>query len=469
LLRTIVFLAGLGAALVTGGLVAGRGEAIPGADEIHWVEQHVQDVTPGQTYRLGGCLTITPPGPTYVALRVFWYEQPGVTGPSLDQHDEPADIWRIGEQCLSLTAVAPCAARSVRYGVIVNRDTDAVSVDGPSLQFSAEPDATPIACPSEPPSPTPTPTATATPAPPPSPGPTSAPVPPPTPPLSEATPPPQPAEPKLFPSLVNGGFEDVREDGTPYGWRKVGGEMSASKAFRAEGERSATLVSHTTSTKWVYQTVNVQGGAYYRLLAAALKNDPGVREALLRVSWYESADGSGNQIGTANSPALAEDSPGFVTLDTGPVQAPLEARSAKVRLLVRPASAASAVVYFDAVEFEETVAPAATGADGSGEAERPAGGRNVPAAEGSSAETPQTGAGALGVWRGPTTQGEAATLDVSRGPTTLANVRQKSEPQASPDAGGGRPLWPLLLALGVPAAALGTVAGHGWWRARRGS
>jgi hypothetical protein len=127
------------------------------------------------------------------------------------------------------------------------------------------------------------------------------------------------------------------------------------------------------------------------------------------------------------------------------------------------------VVYFDAVGFEETVAPAATGADGSGEAERPAGERNVPAAEGSSAQTPQTGAGALGVWRGPSTQGEAAALDVPRGPTTLANVRQESGPQTSPDAGGGRPLWPLLLALGVPAAALGAVAGHGWWRARRSS
>jgi hypothetical protein len=51
------------------------------------------------------------------------------------------------------------------------------------------------------------------------------------------------------------------------------------------------------------------------------------------------------------------------------------------------------------------------------------------------------------------------------GPTTLANERQ--EPQAQAMAGGGgRPLWPLLLALGVPASALATVAGHAWWKAR---
>jgi hypothetical protein len=275
----------------------------------------------------------------------------------------------------------------------------------------------------------------------------------------------------VFPSLVNGGFEDVREDGTPYGWRKVGGEMSASKAFRAEGERSAVLVSSTASTKWIYQTVSVQGGAFYRLLAAALKNDPGVREALLRVSWYESAEGSGSQIGTADSPALAEDSAGFVTLDTGSVQAPLEARSAKVRLLIRPASAASAVVYFDAVRFDKTEAPAAmdtpaatdtptamdtptaTSTAGSGQAERPPGGRDVPAAAGSTAEA---------------RQGETAALSVARGPLTLANVRQESEPQASPDAGGGRPLWPLLLAVAVPAAGLMVMVGSAWRRARVG-
>ena len=484
MLRTIVLIAGLGAALVTGGLVAGRGEAIPDADEIIWVEQHVQGVTSGQTYRLDGCLTVTGTGLMSVSLNVAWYEQTGGFGSTLYQDDAHADIWRVGEQCLTLTnALAPCAARSVRYGVMVSGDTDAVSVDSPSLQLSAEPDATSIACPTEPLSPTPTPTATptatatatATTAPQPSPAPTSAPVPSPAPSPPEPVPTTQAAEPRVFPSLVNGGFEDVREDGTPYGWRKVGGEMSASKAFRAEGERSVALVSRTASTKWIYQTVSVQGGAFYRLSAAVLKNDPGVREALLRVSWYESADGSGSQIGTADSPALAEDSPGFVTLGTGQVQAPLEARSAKVRLLMRPSSAAPAVVYFDAVGFEETEAPAAmdtpavtdtptamdtptaTSTGGSGQAGRPRGGRDVPAAA------------APGVWRGPTTQAEAAALDVWRGPTTLANVRQKSGPQASPDAGGGRPLWPLLLALGVPAAALFTVGGHAWWRASRGS
>jgi len=440
-----VLLTGLGAALITGGLAAVGGEAVPHTNQLPWVEQHVRDVTPGETYRLDGCLTVTGTGIESVALRVVWYEQPGGFGPSLFQDDEPANPWLVGEQCLALTAVAPCAARSARYGVVVNGNTDAVEVDSPSLQFSLEPEATPVACPTPTPSPTPTATPTPTPAP------TSAPAPSPAPPRSEPTPTTEPAEPRAFPSLVNGGFEDVREDGTPYGWRKIGGEMSASRSFRAEGERSAALVSRTTSTKWIYQTVSVEGGSFYRLRAAALKNDAGARETLLRVSWYESADGSGSQIGTADSPALVEDSPGFVTLDTGPGQAPPEARSAKVRLLLRPASAASAVVYFDAVQFGRTDASTATTPAGGGQSERPARGGESTAARGSPTQASQAEAAALGLWTGP---------------TPLANVRQEPQPQDIPDADGGRPLWPLLLALGVPAAALATAAGHAWWRAR---
>jgi hypothetical protein len=462
LLRTIVLLAGLGAALITGGLAAVRGETVPSTSQSGWVEQHIQEITPGETYRLDGCLTVTAPGIEFVSLRVSWYADPDGSGSALKHDELPGNPWLVGsEQCLSLTNAAdpvqldhaPCAARSARYGVWVKGNTDAVSVDSSSLHFYADPEGTLIACPTTPPSPTPMPTPTPISSPPPSPTPTSAPAPPPAPPPSEAEAgeaSSQTTEPRVFASLTNGGFEDVREDGTPYGWRKVGGEMSASRAFQAQGERSAALVSRTASTKWIYQTVRVEGETFYRLRSVALKNDSRVQEALLRVSWYESADGSGRQIGTADSPALAEDSPEFVMLDTGPLQAPVEARSAKVRLLIRPASAAPAAVYFDAVRFEETEAPTATSAD-SGQAEqRPAGGATATAHD-RPAQARQVQAAALGVWRGP---------------TPLANVRQESEPQASPDAGSSRPFWPLLLALAVPAAALGAMASHAWWRAR---
>ena len=227
--------------------------------------------------------------------------------------------------------------------------------------------------------------------------------------------------------------------------------MSASNAVRAEGERSAALLSRTQSTKWLYQTVSVTGGTYYRLRAKALKNDPVVREVLLRVSWYESGDGSGSQMNTADSAALASDSPRFVSLDTGPVQAPPEARSAKVRLLLRPASAARGVVYFDDVRFEEA---AASPTEGALNDEQSAPNITIDAsAAGTERAAPAAAEAALGAWTGP---------------STLTNLRRTQEQRPLPPSRGGRPLWPLLLAVAVPAAGLTVMAGDVWRRARVG-
>jgi hypothetical protein len=238
---------------------------------------------------------------------------------------------------------------------------------------------------------------------------------------------------------VNGGFEELRADGTPYGWRKVGGEMGAAGAIHSEGSRAAALTSRTESTKWLFQTVSVRGGSHYRLRAMALKNDAAARETLLRISWYASADGSGGQLSTTDSEPLSADSPPFVALDTGPVQAPASARSARVRLLLRPVSGAAATVYFDDVSFRETGAPP---------------GEGVPAPRGEAA--------VVGGGSPPDARRREVT---ARGTVTaaLANVRQPRTERAP--AGDGRPLWPVLLALGVPAAGLALSAAHGW-RAR---
>ena len=439
MLRTTFLLAGLGAALIIGGLTAVRSEAIPNTSQTFWAEQHVQGITPGQVYRLDGCFTVTAPGLTYVSLRVVWHEATvPFVGSSINQDEWPGNPWLIGsEQCLSLTnADAPCAARSAVYGVVAVKDPSVVDVL--SLEFSLEPGATPSACPPPPAPPTPAPEPTLAPKPSATPRP-SAPAP-----AASAV-----AEPTLFPTLVNGGFEDVREDGTPYGWRKIGGEMSASGAVSSEGHLSASLLSSTTSTKWVYQAVTVEGGSYYQLRAMALKNDPAAQEVLLRVSWYASADGSGSQLSTVNSSALAEDSPEFVALDTGPVRAPPEARSAKVRLLLRPKSATPVVVYFDDVRFEATAAPPAEDDSGSGQQIR-------------SATEDGSGAATGNVQR----VANAAVLNASAGPADLVNVREELKQPATLADSGGRPLWPLLLAFGVSAAGLTIMAGSAWRRAR---
>ena len=182
----------------------------------------------------------------------------------------------------------------------------------------------------------------------------------------------------------------------------------------------------------------------------ALKNDPAAREVLLRVSWYASADGSGSQLSTVDSSALAEDSPEFVALDTGPVRAPPEARSAKVRLLLRPTSATPVVVYFDDVRFEATAAPPAEGDSDGGQQTRSATVDGGGTATGNAPQLADAEA-ALGVWTGP---------------AALANVRQERQQLDTPVVSGSGPLWPLLLAFGVPAAGLTLMAGSAWRRAR---
>ena len=381
-------------------------------------------------YRLEGCFTVTKPGLTFVALRITWHPEPGGYGQdtyTLKTGDLWGNAWPTGhEECLSLTADAPCGARSARYGVVAVADTTAVTVS--SLQFSADPAATPVACPTPVATPTPAPTAPATPMPSPTPRPPPGPTP-----TPEGA-----AEPDFFPSLVNGGFEELRADGTPYGWRKVGGEMAAA-AIHSEGSRAAALTSRTESTKWLFQTVSVRGGSHYQLRAMALKNGSAAREALLRVSWYANADGSGGQLSTADSEPLTADAPRFIALDTGAVQAPAEARSARVRLLLRPASGAAATVYFDDVLFQETSAPP---------------GEGVPAPRGEAA--------VVGGGSPPDARRREVT---ARGTVTaaLANVRQpRTERAPAARADDGRPLWPVLLALGVPAAGLALSAAHGW-------
>ena len=394
------------------------------------MEQHVEDVAGGQIYRLDGCFTVTTSGLTNVALRIAWYTERNGYGSSFLVDDTPANPNLVGyEQCLSLLgAAAHCSVRSARFGVIAGEDTTAVTVS--SLQFSIDPAATPAACPTPTPPVTPTATATsratpsATPRPPPGPTPT----------------PQVAAEPASFPSLVNGGFEELRGDGTPYGWHKVGGEMATTSSLHSGGGRAAALTSRTGSTKWLFQTISVRGGSHYRLRAMARKDDPAAREALLRVSWYASADGSGGQLSTADSQPLEADSPRFAPLDTGAVQAPAEARSARVRLLLRPLSGSPATVYFDDVLFQRTGPPSAAAATAASE----------------------MGTGAAGGPSSPrigSTRQEVAGMRA--GPSVLANVR---EPRAEgpPGSGGGRPLWPVLLALGVPAAGLALMAGHAW-------
>jgi hypothetical protein len=160
---------------------------------------------------------------------------------------------------------------------------------------------------------------------------------------------------------VNGGFEEADDEGKPLGWRKYGGALGRISVASQEGQYAAAFTSQTTSTKWVFQTVAVQGGEAYVLSGYALKDDVNVNAAYLRVSWYASPDGSGGAIDIVDSTTrLADDAPYFRFLTTDPVLAPVEAATAKVRLMLDPVSESEGRVYFDAISFEETTMPPPT-------------------------------------------------------------------------------------------------------------
>ncbi len=181
-----------------------------------------------------------------------------------------------------------------------------------------------------------------------SPTPTSTPTPLGTPPVTPSptrTPTPSPtataaAVPAVFGTLVNGDFEDARG---LYAWAAQGGSATLG---RGRTGAIAVLTSSSSSTKWLQQAVRVSPGEWYSA-AAWLAPSPG-SEAWLRVAWYASEDATGSQLSVDDSPGPPGGG-GVVAMEA--VRAPAEAHSARVRLMVRPASAATATLEADDVRF----------------------------------------------------------------------------------------------------------------------
>jgi hypothetical protein len=343
----------------------------------------------GGAYEFSAYLSRSPAGPPTVSVRVttLWYSLDGCSGEEVGGSPLVVVDWRDLET-LPLQDAGPwyyleagpfpglLGSRSARLNVFFDfgGDSDAtVYLDDFSFRGPAAPSPTPTptATSSATSTPTPTatspPTSTATPQPTasPTPFPHSTPGPAPTVSPPRATPSPSsssgadsPSSPGTRSGLVNGGFEETDREGKLLGWRKYGGELARSADARMEGRFSAAFSSRTESTKWVFQTVRVQGGEAYDLSGYALKNDPDVEAAYLRLSWYASTDGSGQAMGSVDSTSrLTGDSPDFRLLTTGAVAAPAGASSAKTRLMLDPASEAEAIVYFDAISFEQTEMP----------------------------------------------------------------------------------------------------------------
>jgi len=194
---------------------------------------------------------------------------------------------------------------------------------------------------------------------------TRTPTPTPSPTVSAATASPSPApsrtsEPSSTPTpsdvvttdLENGGFEVWDDAGMPAAWSKYGGTVVASGRARS-GTRAAELRSATTASKWLYETVLVDPSGGYEFSAWVLDDDPAVAAAFLRISWYESSDGSGAATATDDSTArLAAPSGDYRPLTTGAVRAPASARSAKLRIMLDPVSAAPAAITVDDARWD---------------------------------------------------------------------------------------------------------------------
>jgi hypothetical protein len=426
-------------------------------------------------------------------LRALWWDQDNCQGQRLWTHDSQVLTLDQEEHWydLALGGRSPDAARSAYLTIEVQESGATVCLDDFVASGPAAPTETPTAEPSASATPTVTPR-------PPIPSPSATPHISPTASSWQMTPVP------VQGALRNGGFEDVGTEGRPSFWRKYGGELARTSSEHFEGQFAAALSSQTSSTKWAYQIVTVQGGKAYVLSAYALKVNPAVAAAYLRLSWYVSPDGSGQAIDSADSTErLTDDSPEFRFLTTGAVVAPAEAASAKARLMLDPAGETPGTVYFDAVTFEETALPEPTPSPTAtprpvdheqtptppsptvtGSAVAPTSEpRRAPAPAGG-ATTPRpspTGAGGagkptpavLGAARGPVaTATAAAATAATRVPASVFRQRKADSSVGSGAAaraesvGGGLSPQLLALAAGVPALA-GAGAGVYYWRWRR--
>ncbi len=322
---------------------SGSGAAAVSKNGLLQLQQTVEGPFGGGTHTLTGWLKVDG-GSATVAASLTWYNQDGDSVGRSEVSLAPGADYESFSVALPFDSRA--ATLQVLFKVTLSGDRvcfDDLSVDGPPPAT-----ATPPATETPPPTNTSeaaatatgtsTATATATPT---------------VLPSSTATPrPTATSAPTETPSpglvFVNGDFSDGL-----YGWQKYGGSLSASGG-------AGVLSSESASTKWAYETVAVDPGSYYEF-SASLKPDDGVASAYLRVSWYAAGDGSGSALDTTDSTEkIAGPSASYQSVTTGAVAPPSSAHSARLRVMLSPAGAGSATLYFDDVSFGVTAAPTAT-------------------------------------------------------------------------------------------------------------
>jgi hypothetical protein len=420
-----------------------------GTTSTKWAYQTVR-VQPGAYYRGWAYAGQDNSQPGEMFLRVSWYASADGSGEAISNDDSTGAVGQNSpafQQLATEPLQAPGGARTARIRLMFRPANSAAAT-----AFFDDAEFNQVPAPTEVPPPS-TPTASPEPAtPPPGSGPTPSrtpaatssrtPTPPPT---ASRTPTPSPVptpqEPDAFPGLVNGGFEEAREDGTPYGWHKSGGLFAVSPENRTSGELALELDSDTSSSKWVHQSVQVTPVGYYRATAWAMNTGPG-DELLLRISWYASANGDGTAIDNVDSTGTVSGAlAGFRLLDTGIIRAPPNAHSARIRLFLRPASATPTRAFFDDATFVASAPPPAV----SNGSSYYSGG-----AEAAPVDADGTGAGASATGN----NGSPAVRGADTTPGTLTNGRGPQATTAPATASGAGSDWLLYVALLIPAAGI---------------
>jgi len=301
-------------------------------------------VAPGAAYQLEARVLDDDPGVS-VSMALEFLDSNGGRLNFDDRSNPTVDV--ISFQHLLVQGVAPAGSAFARAVFEASFDGagSSFAVDAVMLQQVAEP---PAVAPTVAPPPPPPPVSTAAPVT--TPRPTATPRATATPrPTATPTPPPRP----LGPTLVT-----RAPDGVTPAWEAVRGAVAPSPAR----DGLFVLRSESASTAWMEQAVTVQPGAWYQA-GAVLTPVGGVRAAWVRIAWYASPDATGPQMETDDSTIVTVDGVAIVIeplsgVTTGPVRAPDEALSAKVRILLQPAISAGAALAVEDVRFLPSGPPA---------------------------------------------------------------------------------------------------------------
>lgn len=158
--------------------------------------------------------------------------------------------------------------------------------------------------------------------------------------------------------LSNGDFES----GVLSPWSTTTGttvaNVTSSEAF--EGTHSAYVESTLSSfSRGIEQTVTgvLEGEMYDFSSMVKVPSLAGSNqgEAVMRIAWYASVDGSGAQMSTVDSPTSGVNDE-WVSINNS-VVAPNGAQSAEIRLLVKSTNGNNVVSYWDAVTLEDQTVP----------------------------------------------------------------------------------------------------------------